>query len=157
MVCFCVCLLRPFVLYFQKHSKQNKKKYIKFKEYMHLVVRMNWIGTDQEASNWESDVLYIYAHDTVADRTLCACFSSSFFCFFVLFNSISFSYAVVISVVVCALLLLASCTNAWRITMPVPLVRSLSISNCLLPSMFLVSSSRLNTLNMWCVYLNHIA
>ena len=69
--------------------------------YVHLVVRMNWIGTT-EASNWIGCVVIFMQHDTVADRTLCAGFLFASLlrrrcCCFVF---ILFLYAVVISVVV---------------------------------------------------------
>lgn len=69
---------------------------------VHLVVRMNWIGTS-EASNWIGCVVIFMQHDTVADRTLCAGFLFAslrhrrFCCCFVF---ILFLCAVVINVVV---------------------------------------------------------
>lgn len=120
---------------------------------VHLVVRLNWIGTT-EPSNWIGCAVHFYAHDTVADRTLCVflflCGCHQCRCALLLL--LDFVLFVLVLLLLLPLLL-ASCTNAWRITMAAPI----ALDSRLLPSIclyfvFCACVCIFIKLNMWCVW-----
>lgn len=111
-----------------KNSWLNKN--VNYKECAYCWCMCIWwcVWIELERPNWgaiESDVLYIYAHGYGNRQNSMCC----------LFDSSS-SYAVVINVVVHSFffLFIASCTNAWRITMPCSLFSFSKLESFLLPS-----------------------